>query len=201
MKNRAFRIMMVTGVLAASMLTTTAYAKTEKKEAATEAAADTDSEADSEVDAAELLGTFKGEKHIDVMNCDITIEITLKDDGTFLFYRAPMKVDMNGGGEMPEQKDEGTYEVDGNEISFKGEEMGEFQVTVKRKDAEAEEAETEDAKAEETEEAVLTLEGKIPTGGPSTDMTLEKQPEEENDSEAEPDKETKAETKTETKAD
>lgn len=185
MKNRAFRIMMVTGVLAASMLTTTAYAKTEKKETATEAAADTDSEADSEVDAKELLGTFKGEKHIDAMNCDITVEITLKEDGTFLFYRAPMKVDMNGGGEMPEQKDEGTYEVDGNEISFKGEEMGEFQVTVKTKDA-------------ETEEAVLTLEGKIPTGGPSTDMTLEKQPEEENDSEAGVDTETK--TKTETKA-
>lgn len=190
MKNRAFRTMMVTGVLAASMLTTTAFAKTEKKEAATEAAADTDSEADSEVDAEELLGTFKGEKHIDAMNCDITIEITLKEDGTFLFYRAPMKVDMNGGGEMPEQKDEGTYEVDGNEISFKGEEMGEFQVTVKTKDAE-----TEDAKAEETEEAVLTLEGKIPTGGPSTDMTLEKQPEEENDSEAKADTETKTETK------
>lgn len=195
MKNRAFRIMMVTGVLAASMLTTTAYAKTEKKEAATEAAADTDSEADSEVDAKELLGTFKGEKHIDAMNCDITVEITLKEDGIFLFYRAPMKVDMNGGGEMPEQKDEGTYEVDGNEISFKGEEMGEFQVTVKTKDAETEEAETEDA---ETEEAVLTLEGKIPTGGPSTDMTLEKQPEEENDSEAEAETDTK--TKAETKA-
>ena len=192
MKNSAFRIMMVTGVLAASMLTTTAYAKTEKKEAATEAAADTDSEADSEVDAAELLGTFKGEKHIDVMNCDITIEITLKDDGTFLFYRAPMKVDMNGGGEMPEQKDEGTYEVDGNEISFKGEEMGEFQVTVKTEDTETEEAETEKAETEDakSEEAVLTLEGKIPTGGPSTDMILEKQPEEENGSEA------KSETKT-----
>lgn len=190
MKNSAFRTMMVTGVLAASMLTTTAYAKTEKKEAATEAAADTDSEADSEVDAAELLGTFKGEKHIDVMNCDITIEITLKDDGTFLFYRAPMKVDMNGGGEMPEQKDQGTYEVDGNEISFKGEEMGEFQVTVKTEDAEKEDA--------ESEEAALTLEGKIPTGGPSTDMTLEKQPEEENDSEAEAETDTK--TKAETKA-
>ena len=190
MKNRAFRIMMVTGVLAASMLTTTAYAKTEKKEAATEAAADTDFEADSEVDAKELLGTFKGEKHIDAMNCDITVEITLKEDGTFLFYRAPMKVDMNGGGEMPEQKDEGTYEVDGNEISFKGEEMGEFQVTVKTEDAEKEDA--------ESEEAALTLEGKIPTGGPSTDMTLEKQPEEENDSEAGVDTETK--TKTETKA-
>ena len=190
MKNRAFRIMMVTGVLAASMLTTTAYAKTEKKEAATEAAAGTDSEADSEGDAKELLGTFKGEKHIDAMNCDITVEITLKEDGTFLFYRAPMKVDMNGGGEMPEQKDEGTYEVDGNEISFKGEEMGEFQVTVKTEDAEKEDA--------ESEEAVLTLEGKIPTGGPSTDMTLEKQPEEENDSEAGADTETK--TKTETKA-
>lgn len=195
MKNRAFRTMMVTGVLAASMLTTTAYAKTEKKEAATETAAKSDSEADSEVDAEELLGTFKGEKHIDAMNCDITVEITLKEDGTFLFYRAPMKVDMNGGGEMPEQKDEGTYEVDGNEISFKGEEMGEFQVTVKT--AEKEDAETEEA---ETEEAVLTLEGKIPTGGPSTDMTLEKQPEEETDSEAESDTETDTETKTETKA-
>lgn len=178
MKNRAFRTMMVTGVLAASMLTTTAYAKTEKKEAATETVTKTDSEADCEVDAEELLGTFKGEKHIDVMNCDITIEITLKDDGTFLFYRAPMKVDMNGGGEMPEQKDQGTYEVDGNEISFKGEEMGEFQVTVKTE-----------------KEEVLTLEGKIPTGVPSTDMILEKQPEEENDSEAESDTETKTETK------
>ena len=184
MKNRVFRTMMVTGVLAVSMLTTTAYAKTEKKEAATEATAKSDSEADSEVDAEELLGTFKGEKHIDAMNCDITVEITLKEDGTFLFYRAPMKVDMNGGGEMPEQKDEGTYEVDGNEISFKGKEMGEFQVTVKTEDA-------------ESEEAVLTLEGKIPTGGPSTDMTLEKQPEEENDSEAEAETDTK--TKTETK--
>ena len=184
MKNRAFRTMMVTGVLAASMLTTTAYAKTEKKEAATEAAANTDSESDSEVDVEELLGTFKGEKHIDAMNCDITIEITLKDDGTFLLYRAPMKIDMNGGGEMPEQKDEGTYEVNSNEISFKGEELGEFQVTVK--------TETEESEAEE---AVLTLEGKIPTGGPSTDMTLEKQPEEENDSKAESDTETKTETK------
>ena len=49
---------------------------------------------------------------------------------------------------------------------------------------------------EETEkEEVLTLEGKIPTGGPSTDMILEKQPEEENDSEAESDTETKTETK------
>ncbi len=187
MKNRAFRTMMVTGVLAASMLTTTAYAKTEKKEAATETAAKSDSETVSEVDAEELLGTFKGEKHIDAMNCDITVEITLKEDGTFLFYRAPMKVDMNGGGEMPEQKDEGTYEVDGNEISFKGKEMGEFQVTVKTEDAEKEDA--------ESEEAVLTLEGKIPTGGPSTDMTLEKQLEEENDSEAETDTETKTETK------
>lgn len=167
MKNRAFRIMMVTGVLAASLLMTTAYAEGEKKEAATEAVTESASEKDSEADAEELLGTFKGEKHIDAMNCDIAVEITLKEDGKFLYYRAPMKIDMNGGGEMPELKDEGTYKVDGEEISFEGKELGEFQITVK------------------TEKDEVSLEGKIPTGGPSTDLTLEKQAEEETESESE----------------
>ena len=167
MKNRTFRTMMVTGLLTASMLMTTACAEGEKKEAATEPVTESTSETSGEVDAEELLGTFKGEKHIDAMNCDITVEITLKEDGKFLYYRAPMKIDMDGGGEMPEQKDEGTYEVDGEEISFDAKELGEFQVTVK------------------SEKDEISLEGKIPTGGPSTDLTLEKQAEEETESESE----------------
>lgn len=99
-------------------------------------------------------GVYAGEKFIEAMGCNIAVEITLNSDGTFAFYRAPMVIEMAGGGEMPEMTDQGTYVVEGAEIQFTAEELGEFTVSF-----------TMDGDA-------ASIEGKIPTGGPSTDMVL-----------------------------
>lgn len=122
--------------------------------------------ASMDVAVVDFYGTYSGEKFIEAMSCDILVDITLQEDGTYLYYRAPLVIDMEGGGEMPELTEEGTYEVNGAEIAFTGETLGEYTVSFG------------------INGDMICLEGKIPTGGPSTDMTLEK-PAEETEEETE----------------
>lgn len=100
------------------------------------------------------MGTYSAAKHIDAMGCDVSVEITLNEDGTYSFYRAPMNIAMSGGGEMPALEDVGTYVMNGAEIVFASEALGDFSVTLRM------------------ENGAAVLSGKIPTGGPSTDMIL-----------------------------
>lgn len=123
--------------------------------------------ASMDVAVCDLYGTYSGAKTIEAMGCDIAVDITLKEDGTYAFYRAPMDIQMEGGGQMPELEDEGTYEVNGVEVTFTSEALGEFTVTF------------------QMNEDSVSLAGKIPTGGPSTEMELEKAVTEESLGEAE----------------
>lgn len=109
-----------------------------------------------DVTVFDLYGTYSGMNRIEAMDCDISIDITLKEDGTFSYYRAPMNVQMNGGGEMPELEDQGTYERNGTDFVLKGDELGEFTVTFT------------------LEGETGSLAGKLPTGGAATDMKLVK---------------------------
>lgn len=109
-----------------------------------------------DVAVCDFYGMYAGTKMIEAMGCDIDVEITLEEDGTYSFYRAPMNINMDGGGEMPEMTDNGTYEVNGIEVTFTGEELGEFTVTF------------------QLDEDGTSLVGKIPTGGPATQMELVK---------------------------
>lgn len=62
----------------------------------------------------DLYGTYAGAKVIDAMNCEIAVEITLNEDGTYSYYRAPMVVQMEGGGaatEMALEKQESEEEL------------------------------------------------------------------------------------------
>lgn len=113
-----------------------------------------------DVAVVDFYGTYSGQKFIEAMSCDILVDITLQEDGTYSYYRAPMVIQMEGGGEMPELTEEGTYEVNGAEVTFTGETLGEYTVSFGMNGD------------------MICLEGKIPTGGPSTDMTLEKPAEE-----------------------
>lgn len=107
----------------------------------------------------DLYGTYSGEKTIEAMGCDVAIDLTLHEDGTFDYYRAPMEVSLEGGGEMPELKAEGTYELEGAQISFDCEELGGFTAVFGMEDREG------------------YLEGSLPTGGADTEMELVKKEE------------------------
>ena len=114
-----------------------------------------DSSVSDSIDIAvyEYCGTYSGEKFIEAMSCDIAVSIELKADGTYSFYRAPMDLSAMGGGVMSEMTDEGTYVLEGTKILFTGEDLGEFFAEISL---------GETAK----------ISGKIPTGGPSTEMEL-----------------------------
>lgn len=120
----------------------------------------------------DLYGTYSGVKTIEAMGCDVAIDITLNEDGTYSYYRAPMEVQMSGGGEMPELEEEGTYEMTGTEITFTGESLGEYTASFSIEDENG------------------CLEGKLPTGGAATDMKLVKEAEEEETSALESTEET-----------
>ena len=161
MRKRYVRKIVTTTAMTAAVLLTgvcveIAAKETEQPALETEAESELETELDLAIDAEALCGTYEGEKHIDAMNCDIAIQIVLEEDGTYTYYRAPMVIDMGEASEMPELEDEGTYERNENEIVFTGEELGEFTVSL------------------DMEETLLILEGKIPTGGPSTELKLEK---------------------------
>lgn len=129
-------------------------------------AADETVSASMDVAVFDLFGTYSGVKTIEAMGCDIAIDITLEEDGTFTYYRAPMVVQLEGGGEMPEQEDAGTYEMSGAEITFTGEALGEYTLSF----------------GIQEEEGYLT--GKVPTGGADTEMDLVKAAEEEETEES-----------------
>lgn len=131
--------------------------------------------ASMDVAVCDLYGTYTGAKIIDAMNCEIAVEITLHEDGTYSYYRAPMVVQMEGGGEMPDMTDEGTFEIQDTKICFNGEVLGEYITEL------------------HIEEEKMYLEGKIPTGGAATEMELEKQESEEETQEMEALSETETE--------
>lgn len=109
----------------------------------------------------EISGNYTGSKTIEAMNCEITVNMTLNEDGTYSYYRAPMNSAVTD--DEDGLNDAGTYVVDGTEAVFTGENLGEFTLTITKDD----------------EDAVLT--GKLPTGGPSTEMTLNPVKGEENE--------------------
>lgn len=125
-------------------------------------AADETVSASMDVAVFDLYGTYSGVKTIEAMGCDIAIDITLNEDGTYSYYRAPMEVELSGGGEMPELEEEGTYVMNGTEITFTGDTLGEYTVSFSISD----------------ENGCLT--GKLPTGGAATDMELVKEAGEES---------------------
>lgn len=86
-----------------------------------------------------------------------------------------MVVQMEGGGEMPDMTDEGTFEIQDTKICFNGEVLGEYITEL------------------HIEEEKMYLEGKIPTGGAATEMELEKQESEEETQEMEALSETETE--------
>lgn len=118
--------------------------------------------ASMDVAVFDLYGTYSGVKTIEAMGCDVAVDITLKEDGTYSYYRAPMEVALSGGGEMPELEEEGTYEMTGTEITFTGETLGEYTAVFR------------------IEEENGCLAGKLPTGGAATEMELVKEAEEES---------------------
>lgn len=121
-----------------------------------------------DVEVLDLYGTYTGSKTIEMMGCEITINVELNEDGTFSYYRAPMEIKLTGGGEMKALKDEGKYKIKGNEILFTGAETGEYTAVLEIK-----------------KEDVL-LKGKLPTGGgPATEMELIRFPKEIEETETE----------------
>lgn len=117
-------------------------------------ASDTSVYAYMDVAVCNYLTTFAGSKHVEAMNCDIDIELTFNEDGTYHYYRGPMTVAIDGGGEMAAMEDDGTYAFDGTQFVFTSETFGEFTMLFTMVEGNA------------------VLQGKIPTGGPSTDMEL-----------------------------
>lgn len=99
-------------------------------------------------------GTYSGTKFIDAMGCEINVDITLNADGTFSYHRGPLVINMEGGGEMPALEDAGTYVLSGSEITFTADTLGEYTLTFAIADGAA------------------SIGGKVPTGGPTTEMVL-----------------------------
>lgn len=118
------------------------------------AAADASVFAAIDVLVADYTGGYTAAKYIDAMGCDIRVTVTLHADGTFDYYRDPMTVDLDGGGEMPGLSDSGSYTVNGSSVTFAAEKLGEYTLQLRVADGRA------------------SLEGKIPTGGAPTQMTL-----------------------------
>ncbi|MCD7820479.1 MAG: Ig-like domain-containing protein [Lachnospiraceae bacterium] len=123
-----------------------------------------------------LFETFSGTKYIEAMDCDISIDITLYEDGTFSYYRGPMYIAMSGEDESEVLEDEGTWEMEGMEITFISEELGEYTMTF------------------EADGSMGTLTGKMPTGGAATEMELIKEAEPETEDESESETEASADT-------
>ena len=142
------------------MITATGYGVTTI--IATSAADETVS-ASMDVAVYDLFGTYSGVKKIEAMGCDVAVDIVLKEDGTYSYYRAPMEVALNGGGEM---EAEGTYVMAGTEITFTDDVLGEYTAVFLISD----------------EKGCLT--GKLPTGGAATEMELVKVEEEDTEEES-----------------
>ncbi len=129
-------------------------------------AADETVSASMDVAVYDLFGTYSGVKKIEAMGCDVAVDIVLKEDGTYSYYRAPMEVALNGGGEMPALEAEGTYVMAGTEITFTDDVLGEYTAVFLISD----------------EKGCLT--GKLPTGGAATEMELVKVEEEDTEEES-----------------
>lgn len=115
-----------------------------------------------DVTVFDFYGMYAGVKTVEAMGCDIAIDMTLNEDGTYLYYRAPMNVALGGGGEMPALEDEGAWEMTGTTITFTGKELGEFTAEFGLADNDG------------------VLKGKLPTGGAQTEMELVKETDEES---------------------
>ena len=99
-------------------------------------------------------GIYTASKYIDAMGCEIRIRLTLYPDGSFAYYRYPMVVALDGGGQMPWLEDEGSYTAEGAEFRLNGDYLGEYVLTFQLADGEA------------------SLTGSVPTGGASTQIKL-----------------------------
>ena len=110
----------------------------------------------------DYLGVYGASKRVEAMNCDIKLQLDLKEDKTFGFYRGPMVIQALGEAiEEPEIQIDGTYAVKGAQIEFSFdkayEDVGFYAFTL-------------DFALDEDSGARLS--GYIPTGGPMTDFIL-----------------------------
>lgn len=102
----------------------------------------------------DYAGVYTAQKYIDAMGCSIRVRITLGQDGTFAYYRYPMVVALDGGGQMPPLSDSGSYTVSGSTVTCTAQALGSFTLELHIVDGSA------------------SLEGKVPTGGAPTQMQL-----------------------------
>ena len=105
----------------------------------------------------DFTGLYTAEKYIDAMGCDVRISFLLSEDGNFDFYRYPMNVALDGGGQMEGMKDKGTYKTEGNKIVFTPEYLKEFSLTFQL-----------------DENGQAQLAGDTPTGGATTEMNFDR---------------------------
>ncbi len=118
-------------------------------------AVDENVQAMADVLVNKYTGVYTGEKYIDAMGTDVRISLELLDDGTFNYYRYPMNVAIEGGGQMPGMNETGTYSASGVEIHFMGETLSEFSAALQLNDG-----------------GMMELSGDMPTGGAETAMQL-----------------------------
>lgn len=118
------------------------------------AAQDENVSATTDILVYDYTGIYTGEKYIDAMGCNVRISFELGKDGNFSFYRYPMNVALEGGGQMEGMPEEGSYRVEGNQIVFTPEYFKEFSLRLSIKD----------------NKAMLT--GDTPTGGAITEMVF-----------------------------
>lgn len=102
----------------------------------------------------DFTGVYTAQKYIDAMGCDIRVRLSLDANGTFSYYRYPMVVALDGGGQMPPLSDSGSYAVSGSKVTFTARSLGEYTLDL------------------HTANGVATMEGKVPTGGAPTQMLL-----------------------------
>ncbi len=101
----------------------------------------------------DYTGTYTGEKFIDAMGCNIRVSFVLSEDGTFQYYRYPMYVTLQGGGQMEGLNDKGTYQVQGNKIEFTADFLSTFSLSLTL-----------------GKDGAVQLSGDTPTGGATTEM-------------------------------
>ncbi len=101
------------------------------------------------------MGTYTGKKYVEAMGTDIRVTIKLLDDGSYLYYRYPMNVNLDGGGLMEGMTGRGTYEAVGNKINFGGNYLPEFS-----------------SELQIGSEGMAEMTGEMPTGGANTEMNL-----------------------------
>ncbi len=118
------------------------------------AAADKDVFASVDVLVFDYTGVYTAQKYIDAMGCDIRVRLSLEADGTFSYYRYPMVVALDGGGQMPPLSDSGSFTISGSKVAFTAQTLGEYTLDLHLADGAA------------------TMEGKVPTGGAPTQMQL-----------------------------